>query len=111
MKLLLDAFSGLVIALRFGSDSYAHGDMVKAEAVFSDALRLFSATKNQRGLGIAHNNLGAVRMNQGMLAEAEQDYIAAVENAREMMNAARSEEHTSELQSLMRLSYADFCLK
>src|SRR3546814_10099811 len=27
------------------------------------------------------------------------------------MNAARSEEHTSELQSLMRISYAVFCLK
>src|SRR3546814_9652547 len=26
-------------------------------------------------------------------------------------NADRSEEHTSELQSLMRISYADFCLK
>src|SRR3546814_3347950 len=27
------------------------------------------------------------------------------------MNAVRSEEHTSELQSLMRISYAVFCLK
>src|SRR3546814_3418877 len=27
------------------------------------------------------------------------------------MNAGRSEEHTSELQSLMRISYAVFCLK
>src|SRR3546814_421325 len=27
------------------------------------------------------------------------------------MGASRSEEHTSELQSLMRISYADFCLK
>src|SRR3546814_4619960 len=27
------------------------------------------------------------------------------------MNAARSEEHTSELQSLMRISYAVFCFK
>src|SRR3546814_8874962 len=26
-------------------------------------------------------------------------------------NRSRSEEHTSELQSLMRISYADFCLK
>src|SRR3546814_1639421 len=26
-------------------------------------------------------------------------------------DTARSEEHTSELQSLMRISYADFCLK
>src|SRR3546814_6545449 len=28
-----------------------------------------------------------------------------------LTNAARSEEHTSELQSLMRISYAVFCLK
>src|SRR3546814_8916052 len=27
------------------------------------------------------------------------------------LNLLRSEEHTSELQSLMRISYADFCLK
>src|SRR3546814_4704673 len=29
----------------------------------------------------------------------------------ERVNASRSEEHTSELQSLMRISYAVFCLK
>src|SRR3546814_6904165 len=31
--------------------------------------------------------------------------------ANEVMQAFRSEEHTSELQSLMRISYAVFCLK
>src|SRR3546814_10461027 len=31
--------------------------------------------------------------------------------ARERLRAVRSEEHTSELQSLMRISYAVFCLK
>src|SRR3546814_7087888 len=31
--------------------------------------------------------------------------------AGELAHAARSEEHTSELQSLMRISYAVFCLK
>src|SRR3546814_1031640 len=31
--------------------------------------------------------------------------------ARSMRSVARSEEHTSELQSLMRISYAVFCLK
>src|SRR3546814_9643606 len=30
---------------------------------------------------------------------------------RQVMRSARSEEHTSELQSLMRISYAVFCLK
>src|SRR3546814_5637855 len=31
--------------------------------------------------------------------------------ARDLLVAARSDEHTSELQSLMRISYAVFCLK
>src|SRR3546814_6655827 len=31
--------------------------------------------------------------------------------ARQQVGADRSEEHTSELQSLMRISYAGFCLK
>src|SRR3546814_8926246 len=45
-----------------------------------------------------------------------EDRIAAVQRfadvyAVRMMDMARSEEHTSELQSLMRSSYAVFCLK
>src|SRR3546814_5267576 len=35
----------------------------------------------------------------------------ATEHHRDDGNALRSEEHTSELQSLMRISYAVFCLK
>src|SRR3546814_1927943 len=35
----------------------------------------------------------------------------AADYADNLWIAARSEEHTSELQSLMRTSYADFCLK
>src|SRR3546814_4118917 len=37
--------------------------------------------------------------------------IESVEPARPRFDLARSEEHTSELQSLMRISYAVFCLK
>src|SRR3546814_4991619 len=37
--------------------------------------------------------------------------IAAVRHQDRRIAAARSEEHTSELQSLMRISYAVFCLK
>src|SRR3546814_1726005 len=37
--------------------------------------------------------------------------IGDVEDPEEGVQAARSEEHTSELQSLMRISYAVFCLK
>src|SRR3546814_8238711 len=35
----------------------------------------------------------------------------SVESAGDLTIGARSEEHTSELQSLMRISYAVFCLK
>src|SRR3546814_5388672 len=45
-----------------------------------------------------------VRFVAGELSESE--YIAAA-----LAHANRSEEHTSELQSLMRISYAVFCLK
>src|SRR3546814_3646272 len=34
-----------------------------------------------------------------------------IEHLVQLKNAGRSEEHTSELQSLMRISYAVFCLK
>src|SRR3546814_7579230 len=37
--------------------------------------------------------------------------IAEQSELQEKIDAARSEEHTSELQSLMRISYAVFCLK
>src|SRR3546814_9102556 len=39
------------------------------------------------------------------------DLLASAEVAREAGAIVRSEEHTSELQSLMRISYAVFCLK
>src|SRR3546814_5402556 len=37
--------------------------------------------------------------------------IAAAEDSRRTLEIERSEEHTSELQSLMRITYAGFCLK
>src|SRR3546814_4802628 len=39
------------------------------------------------------------------------DHLHVLQRAREPIDARRSEEHTSELQSLMRHSYAVFCLK
>src|SRR3546814_1982036 len=41
----------------------------------------------------------------------EQTYLRYAELARQGKRTRRSEEHTSELQSLMRISYAVFCLK
>src|SRR3546814_9496549 len=46
------------------------------------------------------------------LRSAEASYVLPAEQVQhELQQAIRSEEHTSELQSLMRISYAVFCLK
>src|SRR3546814_1410207 len=52
-----------------------------------------------------------IRMARPSASDAE--LRAAVDHAAlgELVDALRSEEHTSELQSLMRISYAVFCLK
>src|SRR3546814_4996062 len=48
-------------------------------------------------------------------AELRPDFLGSIRNAEQRLEhrrrIGRSEEHTSELQSLMRISYAVFCLK
>src|SRR3546814_4815969 len=49
--------------------------------------------------------------NTDLSSRTEQQAASLQETAASMEQLARSEEHTSELQSLMRSSYAVFCLK
>src|SRR3546814_9004487 len=53
---------------------------------------------------------GVPRDKIAVLRDAFLDYTDA-DGLRRLNGAERSEEHTSELQSLMRISYAVFCLK
>src|SRR3546814_8632336 len=48
---------------------------------------------------------------RGRFRRARASRAADVDNPRRQSRDPRSEEHTSELQSLMRISYAVFCLK
>src|SRR3546814_6543323 len=66
---------------------------------FTDLQRSYAdATEDMRSISIDIDTAsGAIRLNPGY-AEGSPEF-------------ARSEEHTSELQSLMRISYAVFCLK
>src|SRR3546814_1605406 len=53
-----------------------------------------------------------VRLTVGEVATDIEEMLGILRDGiRQLSAAARSEEHTSELQSLMRISYAVFCLK
>src|SRR3546814_1366121 len=78
----------------------AHVDAVAAQRVHADAVA------QQRAAGAA---AGGVDRDHGdaHLREAGEEAVEQFVGDRGL----RSEEHTSELQSLMRISYAVFCLK
>src|SRR3546814_6072706 len=83
------------------------GDIIALVALYRpgpmDNIPLFGARKNGREpIAYPHPLL------EGILAET---YGIFVYQEQVMQAAQRSEEHTSELQSLMRISYAVFCLK
>src|SRR3546814_7881395 len=54
---------------------------------------------------------GAESIFRDALRERETDFLRGKTMALRIFKSIRSEEHTSELQSLMRISYAVFCLK
>src|SRR3546814_7115354 len=72
-----------------------------------------------KGLTIISNNCGAdgfglwMLLNNGQIAKMISSYVGENKLFEQlyMEGKLRSEEHTSELQSLMRISYAVFCLK
>src|SRR3546814_6574167 len=66
-----------------------------------------------QSIGIKNTQESAQRLaqNPGQAAGGGNDAIVTVEKIKAVFGMARSEEHTSELQSLMRKSYAGFCLK
>src|SRR3546814_1930007 len=94
---------------------HARGDLARdsrtgAEAGVDEAPRLQRLERG--GIGIA-----PVRLEQHVAVPAQPQPGEVGEDRLDMLGAAaravdiRSEEHTSELQSLMRISYAVFCLK
>src|SRR3546814_8884617 len=66
-----------------------------ADFIEDEAVRLIGVEAAGKGLDSAEHGATLLRGRPGVLHGAE----------------TRSEEHTSELQSLMRISYAVFCLK
>src|SRR3546814_8782955 len=79
----------------------------------------FGARRPLRSILVDHRRRGAPRQDAGACpADGFQSYptrrtLAHIleGNRSRQLQSFRSEEHTSELQSLMRISYAVFCLK
>src|SRR3546814_9606604 len=69
---------------------------------------LFPYTTLFRSTQAARSNLASVNYHFG---SKDALYTAVFERRLAELRRERSEEHTSELQSLMRISYAVFCLK
>src|SRR3546814_8935895 len=109
---------------------FRSGSMGAAEACYS-AARQYTLDRRQFGRPLAANQLVQIKL-ANMLSEISLGLQAALRVGRRMdegilvpetislikrnncgkaLDVARSEEHTSELQSLMRISYAVFCLK
>src|SRR3546814_2002273 len=80
---------------RRGIDADTAGRHAEAEACFTKAVA------SDPGRSISWVGLAFSQINQKRTADA----VASLQRAK------RSEEHTSELQSLMRISYAVLCLK
>src|SRR3546814_1019882 len=73
---------------------------------------------HEMGGGRAELAAASLRIGAGDVEIAQRDVVQAARRGEiaqhpldHQLGAARSEEHTSELQSLMRSSYAVFCLK
>src|SRR3546814_9704233 len=64
-----------------------------------------------RGSSVVQHRYAAIARCAARPGGGDRDVPDAVSRLRQSRPAARSEEHTSELQSLMRISYAVFCLK
>src|SRR3546814_8200119 len=75
-----------------------------------DLIRWFTAMRES--MGKTSGTCGTISQSgDNFSVTVEWDDSHATDDGVEGANSARSEEHTSELQSLMRISYAVFCLK
>src|SRR3546814_4078726 len=81
-------------------DSKSVGDARRASASL-----MFDQYKQDQTVGIQYAEANGERM-AGLRVWDRPDW-----SIKPLMEMSRSEEHTSELQSLMRISYAVFCLK
>src|SRR3546814_5908084 len=96
------------------SDLYGHGEKTWTDYCTEWAAVNFGTGQERREAAQESASVSAtfhVLRNSKTAALTVQDRISFEGAVWDITSAVRSEEHTSELQSLMRISYAVFCLK
>src|SRR3546814_9281779 len=101
-----EAFNKYVLALSQASDTDI-GNITQLYQAFEQRHTEF----HQFGSRMADFALDRFAYEQGSDIEVDGIFRKALSGKLVDIREARSEEHTSELQSLMRISYAVFCLK
>jgi len=64
MTVLMRVFQQMATVVRFANVSLQGGDLAVAQASYEEALQLFTALQNKKGIGVCHNNLGNVHLLQ-----------------------------------------------
>src|SRR3546814_7638885 len=85
---------------------------MQVEAIVGADVRAFERRRHRRDVALPQ--LDGLQIGQAppYFTQPRRDFeAAAIGGDAVLLPANRSEEHTSELQSLMRISYAVFCLK
>src|SRR3546814_2683052 len=112
VALILDIF-----ALRAQShEGKLQVELAQLQHLSTRLTRMWSHLERQRGgIGMRGPGEAQLEMDRRMIGDKVRllrERLARVQRQRTTQRRARrSEEHTSELQSLMRISYAVFCLK
>src|SRR3546814_5605887 len=99
---LLDSYDKCEVVFLFKRQGYAIDEMISSSKSWSEFSHMHVDHSLQHGLACLGYSVGEYRQLSGNRLESD--------NLRPGVKKRRSEEHTSELQSLMRSSYAVFCL-
>src|SRR3546814_8112736 len=109
---MLSAQFGIGGRVRTAKQHGAFGQLIQG---FSSILEQHHDGFKVRGIGVAADLADTRRNVGGQLGAIQRFYIMSIDPVElfgiPLRGRLRSEEHTSELQSLMRISYAVFCLK
>src|SRR3546814_6105852 len=101
-----------VSAHAVGADQHEGADGIEGGSTHRRVVDAGLARNRRKGSGGGRNGSGGARGAAVQFLDHSLGFVIQIgEEALPLFIQGRSEEHTSEIQSLMRISYAVFCLK